>query len=166
MIIHIAELKHVEPLEVIPWDKMQTVKPVSSNLIKFYTNQARQMAKTCLVNDGIGLAGNQVGINHEMFVIRVAANAFQAFWNASWCPTDDAEIVEATEGCLSNPNKYYLVKRPNKIKASFWSLVNKKPVLNSVIYEGLLARCYMHEQDHNLLKTIADIGIQKDNLDG
>ena len=159
MLIHAVELTKIKPLPILPWEEMKVAKPVTSSLMKHYRHQGFQLAKTCMENNGIGLSGNQVGINQEMFVIRLNDQTYKIFFNSKWLPDIDSTLVEDTEGCLSQPNALYKVNRPNKINASFWELdKDEKPLFVTKKLDGLYARCFMHEHDHHSLKTIEEIG--------
>jgi len=159
MLIHAIELTKIKALPILPWSEMKIAKPVASSLMKHYRNQGFQIAKTCMENNGIGLSGNQIGINHEMFVIRLDDQTYKVYFNSRWMPNVNSVLSEETEGCLSQPKELYKVQRPNIINASFWELdVNEKPVFVTKKLDGLLARCFMHEHDHHSLKTIEGIG--------
>jgi len=49
------------------------------------------------------------------------------------------------EGCLSFPNTFLDIKRPQKITIKYRNL-SGHPMIET--YEGLEARCVLHELDH------------------
>ena len=55
------------------------------------------------------------------------------------------EFFSYEEGCLSIPNQFAEVKRPNSCKVSFLDYDGKQKKINA---EGLLATCIQHEIDH------------------
>lgn len=106
-------------------------------------NIAASMVDTMLKNNGIGLAANQVGILKQIIVVLV---------NEEPKVMINPEIIEISkeycvmnEGCLSFPQQYYDIERPEKVKIKYRCL-NGKPVIEW--YEGLEARCLLHEIDH------------------
>ena len=55
------------------------------------------------------------------------------------------EFVSYEEGCLSIPNQFAEVRRPNSCKINFLDYNGKK---QEIYAEGLLATCIQHEIDH------------------
>jgi peptide deformylase len=53
--------------------------------------------------------------------------------------------VPYTEGCLSVPDQYAEVDRPDRIRAR-WLDLDGKP--HEEVIEGMLATCLQHEMDH------------------
>ena len=49
------------------------------------------------------------------------------------------------EGCLSVPNQFAEIERPNKCEVEYLDFDGKKQLLKA---EGLLATCIQHEMDH------------------
>ena len=110
------------------------------------------MYETMTAANGVGLAAPQVGVLKRVVVIDV---------------DDDNGIIElinpvitrmtgkqnGTEGCLSYPNKYGYVKRPNKVKVKALNRYGK-PV--EYVGTGLLARAFCHEVDHLNGKLFSD----------
>ena len=54
-------------------------------------------------------------------------------------------LISYEEGCLSIPNQFAEIKRPNSCKVSFLDYDGKKKEINA---DGLLATCIQHEVDH------------------
>lgn len=100
------------------------------------------MKETMEKAQGVGLAAVQVGLLRRVVVINVGDGHLELI---------NPEIVETrgeiedTEGCLSVPGEWGLVKRPEwvKIRAQ-----NRKGVWKFYEGEGLKARCFCHEIDH------------------
>ena len=71
-------------------------------------------------------------------------NAPQVFVNpeVTW-KSDETAIYE--EGCLSIPEYYEEVERPNAVKVKFLDLAGKPREIEA---SGLLATCLQHEIDH------------------
>lgn len=95
-------------------------------------------------NDGIGLAGPQVGVEKRIFVCHVPDDEPRIFINPDIIGTSQ-EISPYEEGCLSIPGIYSEVIRPRAITLQAWNLAGK-PFKMEV--EGILARVIQHEMDH------------------
>jgi peptide deformylase len=55
----------------------------------------------------------------------------------------DSELGE--EGCLSFPNMFLMVKRPEHVIVEFLDRNNNKHIIR---LDGIDARCFLHELDH------------------
>jgi peptide deformylase len=102
---------------------------------------------------GIGLAAIQVGVPKRILVIDLQEPAEEGgepvkdprvFINPEILTTSD-EDVPYTEGCLSVPDQYAEVDRPDAIRAR-WLDVDGKQQEQEI--DGLLAVCLQHEMDH------------------
>jgi len=134
----------------------------------------KEMKKTMLENNGIGLSANQVGLNLRFFIALITWNypeqspresasnlphselalfrgqresalgKFYAIFNPEIIKfSENKSIME--EGCLSVPNVYGLVERPEKITLIGYDKNAKKIKIKAW---GLLARVFQHEIDH------------------
>ena len=66
------------------------------------------------------------------------------------------ELVDDQEGCLSFPGLILRVKRPRWIQAKY---TNKHGETVEEKFEGLTARCYLHELDHmNGIRFVDKVG--------
>ena len=114
----------------------------------FESNDAPKIAEE-MINDmvkfnGVGLAANQVGLNGRIFVMKPKSGKPYAVIN----PT--IEGVSATskldvEGCLSFPNLFLYVNRPDKIDVNFLDIEGKNVTM---LLEDFEARIFLHEFDH------------------
>jgi peptide deformylase len=114
------------------------------------------MLETMYAAPGIGLAAVQVGVPIRMLVIdlqepenrddpdsrtvrdpRLFVNP-EILWHSE-------EEVPYTEGCLSVPEQYAEVMRPDRIRAK-WQDSDGKTYEEDI--DGLLAVCLQHEMDH------------------
>jgi len=116
-------------------------------------NLVSDMFETMYAAPGIGLAAVQVGVPVRLLVIdlqepeeeggdpvrdpRVFINP-EILWHSD-------EEVPYTEGCLSVPEQYAEVMRPDRIRAR-WRDVEVKSYEEEI--DGLLAVCLQHEMDH------------------
>ena len=100
------------------------------------------MIETMNDANGVGLAAPQVGILKRLFVIDVGDGPIVMI-NPEILETSGTQIGD--EGCLSIPDYFARVERPNYVKVKFQ---NEK--MQEVIMEGeeLFARAVLHENDH------------------
>jgi len=102
---------------------------------------------TMLDKDGLGLAANQIAVPLMAFAIDPRGADVDA---APYCvlnPSLEASegTVEREEGCLSFPDLYEVLKRPEKVKVTGID-EQGRPVRIEV--DGTLARAFVHEIDH------------------
>jgi len=109
---------------------------------------AEEMHALMQESNGIGLAANQVGLTLQMFVMKSEILVPELKHNVFINP----EIIEASpveqdyeEGCLSFPQLYLKIKRPEAISLQ-WQDLNGD--LHSDSFSGLSAICIQHEMDH------------------
>jgi peptide deformylase len=111
------------------------------------------MFETMYAAPGIGLAAIQVGVPKRILVIDLQEPAEEGgdpvkdprvFINPEIVEHSDQD-VPYTEGCLSVPDQYAEVDRPDRIRAK-WLDLDGKPQDQEIT--GLLATCLQHEMDH------------------
>jgi peptide deformylase len=111
------------------------------------------MFETMYEAPGIGLAAIQVGVPRRILVIDLQEPAEEdgepirdprVFINPEIVEHSDQD-VPYTEGCLSVPDQYAEVDRPDRIRARWLDLDGKA---HEEEIEGLLATCLQHEMDH------------------
>jgi peptide deformylase len=106
-------------------------------------NFCHSMAKIMREKNGIGLSAPQVGVNKRIIIIdRSGENWVLINPEIIWFSD---KIVDFEEGCLSVPDVFENVKRPESIKVKYRNLKGK-PVIE--IVDGLMARVVQHEIDH------------------
>ena len=101
------------------------------------------MRETMKKNDGVGLAGVQVGILRRVAVVETSENFFRELINPVILKQSGEQ--EGIEGCLSVDNYNCYVIRPNKITIEYYDRFGKKHKEN---VEGFDARACCHEIDH------------------
>ena len=111
------------------------------------------MIETMDFYNGIGLAGNQIGVSLRVFIIRpvemnkekrAVLGEVEVYINPKLSnPSDETEIL--SEGCLSFPKLYLDIQRPYKIHIDATDLDGNRI---SKDLEGFYAREVMHENDH------------------
>jgi len=101
--------------------------------------------------DCLGLAAIQVGIEERVFILHDnVKREFAIFINPKILELGATEAADA-EGCLSIPNRVFLVKRPSVIVVK--DAVRTQPLELS----GWTARAWLHEYDHTRGVLISDI---------
>jgi len=116
---------------------------------------ARDLVDTLKVQkdpEGVGLAAPQIGKNVRMFAmvfghgIRVIVNP--KILSLSQGPRKKGKAKKQKvilEGCLSLPNIYGPLKRPQHLKLTFMDLDGKT---QTEVFEGFSAQIVQHEVDH------------------
>ena len=123
---------------------------------------AADMLETMHVNKGVGLAAQQIGRALQLTVLDVRDVKERPSWlERDGQPADVAafmplvlinpeikprgEIVSGTEGCLSFPEMFGEIPRPESVDVK---ALNEKGKLVEFRCGGLLARAIQHEVDH------------------
>jgi peptide deformylase len=94
-------------------------------------------------DNGIGLAGPQIGVLKRIFVTD-APDEPRVFINPEIIETS-FETVSIEEGCLSVPGIFAQLQRPERITVQARDAKGKLFTLKA---EGMLARVIQHENDH------------------
>ena len=113
----------------------------------------KDMFETMYDAPGIGLAAVQVGVPKRLLVMDLQEPEEEGeepvrdprvFINPEILSHSDHE-VPYTEGCLSVPDQYVEVMRPDRIRARW---LDENGDAHEEELEGLLAVCLQHEMDH------------------
>jgi peptide deformylase len=106
------------------------------------------MLETMYAAPGIGLAAPQVGAAERVIVLDVAREGEPPqplrIANPELLWVSD-ELTLQSEGCLSLPEHYADVERPNRIRLRY---LDHQDEIRELEAEGLLATCIQHEMDH------------------
>ena len=105
------------------------------------------MLETMYEAPGIGLAAVQIGVLKRVIVIDLSKGEKKEplFIVNPKITFKSKELLSYEEGCLSIPNQFAEVKRPNSCKVSFLDYDGKQKEIHA---KGLLATCIQHEIDH------------------
>ena len=97
-------------------------------------------------HNGIGISANQIGIWERAFAMvrDLENNEVMVCFNPRIVKSYSEE-VEMEEGCLSYPELFLKIKRPDKIVVKYED-ENKKT--HKIKLEGLASRVFQHEYDH------------------
>ena len=100
------------------------------------------MKETLAEANGVGLAAPQVGILRRVVVVDTGEEMLELV-NPELLETSGEQV--GSEGCLSVPGKYGIVKRPNYAKVRAYDRDGNEFEVEG---EELMARCVCHELDH------------------
>ena len=93
---------------------------------------------------GVGLSANQVGIDKKCFVIGDEGDFTKAFFNMEIIGASEEED-SIKEGCLSFPEHFAEIDRPDKLTIEYLDEKNEKQILST---DGFTSRIIQHELDH------------------
>ena len=106
------------------------------------------MLETMHAANGIGLAAPQVGVLQRVIVVDVSPpdepSAPYRMANPEVVWRSD-ELVTGEEGCLSLPEQFGDVTRPERVRVRFLDVDGQTCEIE---VDGLLAKCIQHEIDH------------------
>ena len=106
------------------------------------------MLETMYEAPGIGLAAIQIGVPKRIIVIDIGRDKNKKepryFVNPKII-NKNTEKAKYEEGCLSVPDQFAEIERPNTCEVEHLDYNGKKQLLKA---EGLLATCIQHEMDH------------------
>ena len=106
------------------------------------------MLETMYDAPGIGLAAIQIGVPKRVIVIDLSKGDEKKntlyFVNPEIIKKSEKD-ASYEEGCLSVPNQFAEISRPDKCNVKFLDYEGNEKILEA---EGLLATCIQHEMDH------------------
>jgi len=106
------------------------------------------MIETMYAANGIGLAAIQIGFPQRIIVMDISKdkkNKNPMYYVNPIILNKATEQSTYEEGCLSVPNQFAEIDRPNKCEVEYLDYNGEKKLLKA---EGLLATCIQHEIDH------------------
>ena len=122
----------------------QSVDNVSENEQKLMDD----MIETMYAANGIGLAAIQIGFSKRIIVMDISkdkTNKSPMYFVNPIILNKSTEQSTYEEGCLSVPDQFAEIDRPNKCEVEYLDYNGEKKLLKA---EGLLATCIQHEIDH------------------
>ena len=105
------------------------------------------MLQTMYDAPGIGLAAIQIGVPKRVIVIDLSKDEKKNpmyFVNPEILIKSEKD-ASYEEGCLSVPNQFAEISRPDTCKVKYLDYEGKEKILDA---KGLLATCIQHEMDH------------------
>ena len=97
---------------------------------------------------GIGLAAIQIGVPKRIIVMDISRDENKKEPRCFVNPViknKNEEKAKYEEGCLSVPDQFAEIERPNTCEVEYLDYYGKKQLLKA---DGLLATCIQHEMDH------------------
>ncbi len=140
----------LRPVRLLGDDVLRKKAKKVEKINTFIKNLLDDMADTMYKNNGVGLAGNQVGVLKRVIVIDDGNGLLQLI-NPVILEKEGTQCGE--EGCLSLPDIYGDVERAEKVKVKAQNIKGEHIEIEA---EGLLARIFQHEIDHLDGKLFAD----------
>ena len=120
------------------------IQSCSYNLDRHHLS--RVLIDNMIHHEGIGISANQIGIWERAFAMvrDLENNEVMVCFNPRIIKSYSEE-VEMEEGCLSYPELFLKIKRPDKIVVKYED-ENKK--IHKIKLQGLASRVFQHEYDH------------------
>lgn len=138
----------VLPLVIAPDERLKIPSKPVLMVDATITRLLDDMLETMYANHGIGLAAVQVGVPLRLVVIDIAVRdggrAPMKFINPEVIAFN-GEPVLFNEGCLSFPDQYSEVERPESVTVRYLDETGQPRTLEAT---GILATCLQHEIDH------------------
>ena len=120
------------------------IRPCGVNVDRHFI--AKTLIENMIHYEGVGLSANQIGMDVRAFaMIRdIEHNEVIVCFNPKITKKYD-ECVDFEEGCLSYPDEFINVKRPDKIDVIYEDEEGKE---HKIKLEGFPSRVFQHEFDH------------------
>ncbi len=138
-------------VKLILTEPNKILRQVSKPVEKVTINEKKlmdDMLDTMYAANGIGLAAIQIGVPKRIIVMDIGKDPDkkepQYFVNPI-IKNKDSKKATYEEGCLSVPDQFAEIDRPNKCTVEYLDYDGKKKVIDA---DGLLATCLQHEMDH------------------
>ena len=123
-----------------------------SKIIEKVGNEERvlmdDMLDTMYAAPGIGLAAIQIGVPKRIIVMDISRDEDKKeprYFVNPVIKNKNEEKAKYEEGCLSVPDQFAEIERPNACEVEYLDYDGKKQLLKA---DGLLATCIQHEMDH------------------
>ena len=141
------------PIVEVPDPRLRQISTPVEAVTDETRTLVRDMFETMYAAPGIGLAAIQVGVPKRILVIDLQDPEEEGgepvrnplvFINPEILENSDRE-VPYSEGCLSIPDQYAEVDRPDRVRVRW---LDEQGVAHEEEIEGLLAVVIQHEMDH------------------
>ena len=131
-----------------PNKKLRQVSLPVKKIGKEEQNLMNDMLETMYDAKGIGLAAIQIDVPKRIIVLDISKNKNEKkpiFFVNPLIINKDLNLTTYEEGCLSVPDQFAEIDRPNKCEVEYLDYDGNKKLLKA---NGLLATCIQHEMDH------------------
>ena len=127
------------------------LRQISKNVDKIGNEERAlmdDMLDTMYDAPGIGLAAIQIGVPKRIIVMDISRDENKKeprYFVNPVIKNKNKEKIKYEEGCLSVPDQFAEIERPNTCEVEYLDYNGKKQLLKA---DGLLATCIQHEMDH------------------
>jgi peptide deformylase len=120
------------------------IEPCGVNVDRHFISKT--LIENMFHHEGCGLSANQIGMNIRAFVMirDIEYNDVIVCFNPRIISSSD-DCVWCEEGCLSFPDQFINVHRPDKITVKYEDEEGKD---HKITLNGFAARVFQHEFDH------------------
>jgi peptide deformylase len=138
----------IKPLVILPDSKLRLVSEPVKDITDEIRKLADDMLETMYDAPGVGLAAIQVGVPLRMVTMDVSKTEGERHPMVLLNPeiiwaSEEKRVYE--EGCLSIPEYYEEVERPDRVRFRYMNLQGETIEQEA---EDLMATCVQHEIDH------------------
>ncbi len=136
------------PIIIAPDPRLKVESAPVENIDDATRTLIDDMVSTMYAAPGVGLAAPQVGVHKRIIIVDPSDGEGNPQLVRMVNPEITAwsdQLVEREEGCLSLPDFYEQLERPQAIDVHFVDPDGRERTLSA---DGLLARCIQHEVDH------------------
>jgi peptide deformylase len=138
----------IRPLVILPDPKLRLVSEPVAAVTDDIRRLAEDMLETMYDAPGVGLAAIQVGVAKRLVTMDVSKSETERAPMVLINPeilwvSEEKRAYE--EGCLSIPEYYEEVERPDRVRFRYMNLHGETIEQEA---EGLMATCVQHEIDH------------------
>jgi peptide deformylase len=138
----------IRPLVILPDSKLRLVSEPIKEITSDIRRLADDMLETMYDAPGVGLAAIQIGMPVRMVTMDVSKTEEERQPMVLINPeilwvSEEKRVYE--EGCLSIPEYYEEVERPDRVRFRYMNLQGESIEQDA---DGLLATCVQHEIDH------------------
>ncbi len=127
-----------------------------------YKDLIKEMEKVLIEEEGVGLAAPQVGVDIQLFLMRMdeSGKLYEVYFNPEIIEAANYEMV--SESCLSFPGVSIEVERARRVK--FRARVPSGKIVEKNVTD-LLAQCAQHEIEHLSGITLFDNASLSEKMD-
>ena len=120
------------------------IEPCGVNLDRHFISKT--LIENMFHHDGVGLSANQIGMDVRAFAMvrDIEYNDVIVCFNPRIVTRSD-ECVWCEEGCLSFPDQFINVQRPDKVIVKYEDEEGKD---HKITLSGFASRVFQHEFDH------------------
>lgn len=122
---------------------------------------ANELSDFMVEKGGLGIAANQVGLNHRLCIINTEDEGKLVMYNPRIVFYSDDYSVK-TEGCLSDEFMLAKVRRPNGCRVRWHTPQGEQ---KAYTFSGMISRVIQHEIDHldgvYFTQRVADVNLKK-----